>query len=725
MSQPPARGARASRGRIAVSGPTSALTSFLREQGISAREISYRHRRRQEEAAGANGDVAPAAADENDTADIAIINDDDDDDGETDDDVVVAVPAANGSRGSGRGRGASAAAAAAKRRKRKLRDDSSDSDNDPPVAAVPRDTQDPICIRCKAPINQWRRSAFASICRDCVVMQQEQSRATERIVRAAARDNPDIMDADLVQSTVDAAMAAVSSGGAGKGKRRLGKLRETAAEFAMVRDDGNLVLAASSVPSLQDMCIKGLGDLIDSVESLGDIVSETNLRKLARVLCKKRLLDGTNVRLFCGAHVVSLSLFDVTNLDADGLGQLADLTPNLVHLHLAFCGRATDATFDSWIDARWMFLTDLTLKGPYLVTDRGWGRLFDAYGRNLSKLHLEYCTKLARIGIDSLVISQRENGFPLEDLALNYADSLTAETLTELSLLTMVQGLSLLYSCRHLTDEHMDNFTRTMPGLRAIALAEALHLTDKTLFSLRRIHNALRHFSVADVPGFTAEGVDAWVLGHWPPRRPFRIEAERRRLEAETAMDVDVPAPAAAAAAAAATAAAATNEQEQEVNEEEEDAAAERAEWEEYDRLDPARDHSDLLRPDIAPLQLETLVLDRCRGTNHDSVITTLFAATGTKLVRLGLNWMDCLTAPAIVSLCDYAGATPSLRDLDLSWVRCVDDPVLEMLVDRQTALERLTVFGCSRLTAVAATRRWENGRGDRIALIGHELMQV
>ncbi|KAI9164525.1 UV-damaged DNA-binding protein rad7 [Blastocladiella emersonii ATCC 22665] len=85
-------------------------------------------------------------------------------------------------------------------------------------------------------------------------------------------------------------------------------------KFSLVRDDADVALAALQVPSLVDTCIKKIVDLIDDVESLGDL-SKNALRKFARVVCKKRMLNAGPLPLFTGDHVTSLTLFDVTLTD--------------------------------------------------------------------------------------------------------------------------------------------------------------------------------------------------------------------------------------------------------------------------------------------------------------------------------------------------------------------------------------------------------------------------
>ncbi|ORZ37443.1 hypothetical protein BCR44DRAFT_65476 [Catenaria anguillulae PL171] len=789
MSSSNNNGASRGRGRGrggSVRGPTSALTSFLQEQGISARAIAQGHRRRQEEAAAAaaagaasvpgtsTADANTQGSDATSTADGTQADDAMDVDGDeedAEDDLVVAVRSTRSRSRRGAAVSSSSSSNASdqvadsssngiktKRKPRKRKPDTSSDDDDDDDDFIgsgtgrnsqPQRPDSSVCIKCRRTITKFTKSAYASVCRSCAGVDANDATTAARAPLRSTRRN--------AATNGDAAVPALP-------KRRIGRARETAAEYALVRDDQDLALAQSQVPSLQDMCIKALVDLIDHVEDLGDL-SAGSLRKLARVLCKKRRLDAGILPLFTGPFMTSLTLYDVTSLDAEVLGRLSFLCPKLRVLHLAFCGRANDETIDAWIGAGWDGLCEVTLKGPYLVTDGAWSRFFEAYGRQLTKLNLEHCAKLAEPGVRALVEAQAAASYPLEDLALHYADSLSSSALDHLTNFVNLQGLSLMYSCTHLTDVHVEAYTRSMPQLRAIAIGVAAHLTDKSLFALRRIQSTLAHLTLSSVDGITTAGVHSWLRGVWPPVRG-RIVGEgeeegesAQQGEQQQAQEQAQSGPAAGGAVAAGseqTAGAVTNGTSGDAGAASGDAAdgyadamdvdgpededplytlptltAEEAlEWEEHDTLPSEIDFSDILAPPshitFPTLSLETLVLDRCRGINSDAALVPILEQSAPYLKRLALNWMDQVTHRSLMALVDSVGAHPVVRDLDLSWVRCVDDPVLEQLVERLPELARVTVFGCNKLTAWATVlKQWENARGDRVAVIGSEFAEA
>ncbi|KNE59366.1 hypothetical protein AMAG_03661 [Allomyces macrogynus ATCC 38327] len=703
----------------------SALTSFLQEQGISARDIADRHRQRQQQAQQEQAQQQPNGEQpvEQENADqeqaqpappaaaspITIPDSDDEEEIE----VTVAASSSSNSRPRRAAAAATSTATAApatKKRKRKSRrrgDDSdpcSDDDFVPEPAARRSPGADPICIQCRSVIYRWRKSAFASLCADCVGQ------------RAAADAN----------APADEPAAGAAPKGKGKAKARggarMGRARNVAADFALLRDDQDLKKAMSTVPPLKDMCIRALSEHIDDVEALGDVSNETR-RKLARILCKKRALDASVLPLFTGWEITNLTLFDCTKLDANTLAMIARLCPNLQSLHLAFCGRTADSTVAAWGEAWSDSLEELSLNGPYLVRDAAWAEFFANVGGRLTKLHLDYPAKLGPVGVTALVDAQRDSHFPLRDLALMHSDAFDAACVPLLSQFVNLDKINLLHSGHAVTDQHILSLFRNLHNLRAFSISHAPQISDAALFALRWRHATLDHLHFEAIESFTPGGVLSWLSGTWPPVQP--------RAEGEEDGDDE---PAAPAAAAPAPPGANGFEEPMDVDgsdegEEEYPGELPAPAEEEVPALSEA-DIASLTQP-APPLHLTTLVLTRCRGLNTDMAITPLLRATCGTLETLGLNWLDRLTPAALLPLVEHTRrqdatgpGSPNLKVVDLSWVRCVDDPTLEMLVS-QLPLTEVKIFGCHRLSPVVATRTWTNVDGEPVAVVGSEFTEV
>ncbi|KNE58163.1 hypothetical protein AMAG_04978 [Allomyces macrogynus ATCC 38327] len=510
----------------------------------------------------------------------------------------------------------------------------------------------------------------------------------------------------------------------------MGRARNVAADFALLRDDQDLKKAMTTVPPLKDMCIRALSEHIDDVEALGDVSDETR-RKLARILCKKRALDASVLPLFTGWEITNLTLFDCTKLDADTLAMIARLCPNMRSLHLAFCGRTADSTVAAWGQAWSDSLEELSLNGPYLVRDAAWAEFFASVGGRLTKLHLDYPAKLGPVGVAALVDAQSDSRFPLRDLALMHGDALDEKCIPLLAQFVNLDKVNLLHSGQAVTDQHVLALFRNLHNLRAFLISHAPQISDETLFALRWRHATLDHLHFEAVESFTPGGVLSWLSGTWPPVQP-RAEGEEEDDESAAAPAGPAPAPLGANGV----------EEPMDVDgpESDEDGSVFEGNGQNPDELPAPADEEvpALTEADIAeltqpapPLHLSTLVLTRCRGLNTDLAITPLLRATCGTLETLGLNWLDWLTPAALLPLVEHtrrqdaAGpGAPNLKVVDLSWVRCVDDPTLEMLVS-QLPLTEVKTFGCHKLSPVVATRAWTNIDGESVAVIGSEFTEV
>ncbi|EJF57989.1 RNI-like protein [Dichomitus squalens LYAD-421 SS1] len=130
-------------------------------------------------------------------------------------------------------------------------------------------------------------------------------------------------------------------------------------------------------PSLASVCIDVISKHIDDVEALGDI-GTMNVEEIARALAKNRRLTPENVMLFYDIENVRLTLYDATNLKSPALCALASLNPNLTHLRIEFCGHMDDAVINTWATSM-PHLKRLELLGPFLVRPPAWQAFLEAH----------------------------------------------------------------------------------------------------------------------------------------------------------------------------------------------------------------------------------------------------------------------------------------------------------------------------------------------------------
>ena len=94
---------------------------------------------------------------------------------------------------------------------------------------------------------------------------------------------------------------------------------------------------------------------------------------------------------------------------------------------------------------------------------------------------------------------------------------------------------------------------------------------------------------------------------------------------------------------------------------------------------------------------LHSLNLKRCVQISDDAIKAI---ASGCKeLAHLSLSNVPAVSDVALVALRDNCSA--SLRTLDISFCRGITDHSLGSLVDASPLLEKVTIWGCSQLTAL------------------------
>lgn len=130
-------------------------------------------------------------------------------------------------------------------------------------------------------------------------------------------------------------------------------------------------------PSLASVCIELISKHIDDIEALGD-VGGINMDAIAKAISRNRSLTPHNAPLFYDSEQTHLTLYDVTNLTPPALCTLAAFNRNLTHLRLDLCGRIDDTVIDVW-STGFPSLVRVELLGPFLVRAAGWKKFFKAH----------------------------------------------------------------------------------------------------------------------------------------------------------------------------------------------------------------------------------------------------------------------------------------------------------------------------------------------------------
>ncbi|PWN52106.1 RNI-like protein [Violaceomyces palustris] len=155
------------------------------------------------------------------------------------------------------------------------------------------------------------------------------------------------------------------------------------------------------MPSLQSYCIDIISKFIEDVEALGDIGAK-NMDSISKSISKNRRLNPVTVQLFLNPSVKKLSLYDCSKLDSESLQTLPTFAPNLEELNLQLCGCLDNEAMDK-LSTKLKSLRKLDLYGPYLVRKEAWHRFFESVGERLVSLKIRESPRFDQGCVEKMV----------------------------------------------------------------------------------------------------------------------------------------------------------------------------------------------------------------------------------------------------------------------------------------------------------------------------------
>ncbi|SCU97102.1 LADA_0H04456g1_1 [Lachancea dasiensis] len=274
------------------------------------------------------------------------------------------------------------------------------------------------------------------------------------------------------------------------------------------------------ISTLQDICISQISANIlrlqqstdskdDSISSqirntLGGI-STQNMNKLARTLSKNRALNDHTLQLFLRTNLNTLTFHDCSKVSYEGYKLLAIFAPHLSELSLQMCGQLNNEAL-MYIEEKLPKLTSLDVDGPFLINEDTWDQFFRKMKGRLTSFHisnthrftnnslrslLENCgdslksLKLARLDdlSDYSMISKYLSNSSFERLAIEYpsredyvTDDIVVETLSKVG--STIKHLS-LNGCSELTDASFINAQPFLINKEAgVCLLQSLQLEE-------------------------------------------------------------------------------------------------------------------------------------------------------------------------------------------------------------------------------------------------------
>ncbi|CAM0142980.1 UV-damaged DNA-binding protein rad7 [Umbelopsis sp. WA50703] len=461
-----------------IRGPTSALSSFLREHGIHVRNRRF-DRTRQPANEGdeptseqSTDDQASTVATEVQTEQEASVN-------------ILYTPNVTQQTATTRSR---TTRATKRKKKRPADDDDEDYEDEEDISPVASSSTPRANFRAKA---GRTRVEFCSQCKcrfsKIVLPGMEEASSSGPLLcpgcKSGDKKNPEPKKRRRVVGRV------------GAGSRRIG-------------NDGYI-----EVPSLQDICIRLSARYIEDIEALGDI-GMINMDKICKIISKNRKLNNENARLFMDPRNTRLSMYDCTNMTDDGFLNIAHFCHDLQYLKLVYCGRMTDQVITTYT-THLPSLKQLDLDGPFLVTNTSWINFIKSFGSQLETFAL---AESPRFDIDCLT-QLTEQCVNLKELKLSRVGKLDNEWLTLIANLKNLTKLELSWPAedRHISTSEVCDLIKTIgSGLTDLTLQGCYELTDEVLTDaiLPNCGN-LTSLNLCECDGFTSDGVkglfDGWV----------------------------------------------------------------------------------------------------------------------------------------------------------------------------------------------------------------------
>ncbi|BGP18423.1 hypothetical protein JCM10213_001670 [Rhodosporidiobolus nylandii] len=364
----------------AVYGPRSALTSFLREQGITGpgANVQYINRRQgtlqrsnsnsQQDPASPSGSATPGAGGPDDattsvTPVLAAGEDGEDEEGQQ------VAPSASGSASTdanaeagpssgAKRKGKPLTAVQAKKAKAKQ---AAEFGEEGDFTLAGKEMPAP-----KKGRYEERKPGAIKVCGECG------KKFTVSKYTATNPHGPGLLCAPCTSESIEDRATFPSAGPKGRKAAPKKKKAEKAVEETKFTE----------IKTLQQSCLSIIASFISSVETGAfSYLGPKNLDRLAKIVSKNRALDGENLKLFLEVGHRELKLYDCTNITDTSLSTIAPFCPHLESLSLLLCGRLDDDVIEAWLTTSsspgLKELKHLELYAPYLVTAKKWCEFFE------------------------------------------------------------------------------------------------------------------------------------------------------------------------------------------------------------------------------------------------------------------------------------------------------------------------------------------------------------
>ncbi|EJS43046.1 rad7p [Saccharomyces arboricola H-6] len=153
-------------------------------------------------------------------------------------------------------------------------------------------------------------------------------------------------------------------------------------------------------------------------------VSTASLNDLAKTLSKNRALNDHTLQLFLKTDLTELTFSDCSRISFDGYKTLAIFSPHLTKLSLQMCGQLNNESL-LYIAEKLFNLKALYLDGPFLINENTWEMFFTTMKDRLEEFHISNTHRFTDKSLCSLLVNCSSSlsslGLARLDSVSNYA----------------------------------------------------------------------------------------------------------------------------------------------------------------------------------------------------------------------------------------------------------------------------------------------------------------
>ncbi|KAI1092474.1 RNI-like protein [Rostrohypoxylon terebratum] len=246
--------------------------------------------------------------------------------------------------------------------------------------------------------------------------------------------------------------------------------------------------------SLVTLCVETIAANISLADSFGDL-PPVAVDRIARMLSKRRLMSPETLELFIQCQPENVSIYDASKLEKDHFIRIFQVCPTIKGLKLYNAIQFRDEVME-YLTGRELSLEHLYLAGANLLTESCWRNYLLAKGKDLKSLRVYFTDKQFNVGVIQTI---SESCSSLERLKICHNQGISNEDLKYVACTPSLQHVSLhlvqdtrtlayVNIIEHL-GKNLQTFSIRMVPYVGDGLLEAIHKNCTQLSKLRITHS--------------------------------------------------------------------------------------------------------------------------------------------------------------------------------------------------------------------------------------------